>query len=184
MEALQVREHCLMGDYASSAQLIPQVIWALTLSAHEYYQQVCKHSQLEPTSGAPRTARASLSMYMHMIALKMKLDLDGLPPQWNPQLAQHTTIEQHTTGCSKATDTKEQQTKHEPDPNQPPHPVPPPPYEPTHSGPTSSPTTTPSNYSNPKKVGFSLTFLMKAASVEAGTGSTSWAYQTTCVCAV
>ena len=33
MEALQAREHRLMGDYASSTQLIPQVIWALILSA-------------------------------------------------------------------------------------------------------------------------------------------------------
>ena len=33
MDALQVREHCLMGDYTTSAQLILQVIWALTLTA-------------------------------------------------------------------------------------------------------------------------------------------------------
>ena len=31
MEALQVCKHQLMGDYASSTHLIPQVIWALIL---------------------------------------------------------------------------------------------------------------------------------------------------------
>ena len=96
MEALQVHEHRLMGDYASSAHLIPQVIWALILLAHEFYCQVCTCSQLEPASGAPRTTRALLSTYMHMITLKMKLDLNGLPPQWHPQPVRHTTIKQHT----------------------------------------------------------------------------------------
>ena len=85
MEALQVHEHHLKGDYASSTHLIPQVIWALILLAHEFYRQVCTRSQLDPASGAPRTTKASLSTYMHMITLKMKLDLDGLPPQWQLQ---------------------------------------------------------------------------------------------------
>ena len=55
------------------------------------------HSQLEPASGTPCTTRALLSMYMHMITLKRKLDFNGLPPQWQPQPVRHTTIEQHTT---------------------------------------------------------------------------------------
>ena len=46
MDALQAHEHRLMGDYASSAQLIPQVVWALILSAQEFYRQVCTRSQL------------------------------------------------------------------------------------------------------------------------------------------
>ena len=97
METLQVREHHLrMGNSTSSAQLIPQIVWALILSAHKFYHQVCMRSQLEPTTGTPHTAKASLSMYMHMIALKVKLDLNGLPPQWNPQPARHATNEQHT----------------------------------------------------------------------------------------
>ena len=79
------------------------IIWALTLMAHEFYQQVCKRSQLELASGAPRTARALLSTYMHMIILKMKLDLDGLPQQWNLQLAWHTAIKQHTTAIKPLT---------------------------------------------------------------------------------
>ena len=101
MEILQVREHRLMGDYASSAQLIPQVVWALILSARDFYRQVCTRSQLDPTVGTPRTATASLSTYTHMIALKMKLDLDGLPHQWTAQPARHPTTEQHTSTASK-----------------------------------------------------------------------------------
>ena len=97
METLQVRKHHLMGDYASSAQLIPQVVWALILSARDFYRQVCTRSQLDPAAGTPCTTTASLSMYMHMIALKMKLDLDGLLPQWTTQPARHATNEQHTS---------------------------------------------------------------------------------------
>ena len=97
MEALQVHEHHLMGDYTSSAQLIPQVIWALILLACEFYQQVCMHSQLELATGALRTTRASVSTYTHMIMLKLKLDLDGLPPQWatQPNVRHTNTSEQH-----------------------------------------------------------------------------------------
>ena len=94
MEALQACEHCLMGDYASSTQLIPLVVWALILSAQEFYHQVCTCSQLEPAAGTPHTARASLSMYRHMITLRMKLDLNGLPHQWHPQPMQHTSTDQ------------------------------------------------------------------------------------------
>ena len=83
-----------MGGYASSAQLIPQVVWALILSAWEFYCQVCTCSQLKPATGTPHTARASLSMYTHMITLKMKLDLNGLPHQWHLQPMWHTSNNQ------------------------------------------------------------------------------------------
>ena len=96
MEALQVREHRLLRDYTSSTQLIPQVVWALTITAREFYCQVCTCNQLDLTSGTPCKAMASLSTYMHMIALKMKLDLDGIPPQWITHSAQQPTLEQQT----------------------------------------------------------------------------------------
>ena len=88
-----------MGDYTSSAQLIPQVIWALILSAHEFYQQVCMHNQLDLTAGTPCTARASLSTYTHMITLKLKLNLDRLPPQWatQPSVRHTITSDQYNT---------------------------------------------------------------------------------------
>ena len=89
MDALQVRKHHLMGDYTTSAQCIPQVTWALTLTAHDFFGQVCTCSQLKPTTGAPWTAKATLSTYTHMITMKMRLDLDGMPMQWTPQ-APHT----------------------------------------------------------------------------------------------
>ena len=81
MEALQVHEHCLMGDYTSSAQLIPQVVWALILTACDFFGQLCTCSQLKPTTGEPHMAKATLSTYTKMITLKMKLDLNGLPMQ-------------------------------------------------------------------------------------------------------
>ena len=89
MEALQAREHRLMGDYASSAQLIPQVVWALILATQDFYHQVCMHSQLDPSTGTPLYTKALLSTYTHMIALKMRLDLNGLPHQWHLQPTRH-----------------------------------------------------------------------------------------------
>ena len=56
-----------MGDYTSSTQLIPQVVWALTLTAHDFFRQVCMHSQLDPATRAPHAAKATLSTYTHMI---------------------------------------------------------------------------------------------------------------------
>ena len=46
-------------------------------------------------------AKASLSTYTHMIALKMKLNLDGLPHQWSTQPTRLPTTEQHTSTASK-----------------------------------------------------------------------------------
>ena len=95
MDALQAREHRLMGNYTSSAQLIPQVIWAFTLTARDFFGQVCTCNHLEPTTGTSQTAKATLNTYTHMITMKMRLDLDGLPTQWTPQ-ALRTQVKEDT----------------------------------------------------------------------------------------
>ena len=110
MDALQVCEHHLMGDYTSSAQLILQVIWALTLTACNFFKQVCTRSQLEPTTRAPWAAKATLSTYTHVITMKMCLDLDGLPMQWTPQ-APHTQVQDQPHQHSQTSSPKEHQTK-------------------------------------------------------------------------
>ena len=103
MEAFQVRERHLMGDYTSSIQLIPQVVWALTLTACNFFGQVCMHSQLDPATRAPcaGAAKATLSTYTHMITMKMCLDLDSLPMQWTPQV-HHTQVQDHTSTAKPA----------------------------------------------------------------------------------
>ena len=151
MVALQVCKHCLrMGDYTSSAQLILQVIWALILMACNVYGQVCTCSQLEPATGKPCMAKATLGTYMHMITLKMKLDLDGLPMQLEPTGAPppgpRTHQHHQTTSPKKATNKVWA----------PPHLcnllAPAQTFGATCTGPTSSPPMTQSNSFNPKGV--------------------------------
>ena len=117
MDALQVHEHHLMGDYTTFAQLIPQVVWALTLTARDFFGQVCTRSQLEPTTGAPWAAKATLSTYTHMITMKMCLDLDGLPMQWTPQ-APRTQVHDYTNAAKPAAPKSTKQNSGETQPAQ------------------------------------------------------------------
>ena len=117
MDALQAREHRLMGDYTSSAQLIPQVIWALTIAARDFFGQVCTCNHLEPTTGTPRTAKATLNTYTHMITMKMQLDLDGLPTQWTPQ-ALRTHVKEDTNITKPTAPKSTKQNSSAPQPTQ------------------------------------------------------------------
>ena len=106
MEALQVREHRLLSDFAGSAQLIPQVVWALTITAREFYRQVLKRNQIDPTYGNPRTTTTTLNQYTHMIKMRQKLDIDDIPTQWLIHIARHPTQEQ-TPPAAKAPTAKQ-----------------------------------------------------------------------------
>ena len=106
MEALQVREHRLLSDFTGSAQLIPQVVWALTITAREFYRQVLKRNQINPVYDNPRSMKTTLNQYTHMIKMRQKLDIDDIPPQWLIHSAHHPTQEQ-TPPAAKAPTAKQ-----------------------------------------------------------------------------
>ena len=66
-------------------------------------------------------AKATLSTYTHMITLKMRLNLDGLPMQWNPQ-AHCTQVQEHTSVTKPAVQKSNKQSSSAPQPTQTPSP--------------------------------------------------------------
>jgi hypothetical protein len=81
--ALQEKEHRLMGTPETTADLIPQLVWAVISAAREFYGHISTRTDIDPTGDeAPRLAIAQLSIYTTMMKAGIKLDLAGVPDQW------------------------------------------------------------------------------------------------------
>ena len=80
--ALQEKEHRLMGTPEVTADLIPQLVWAIISAAREFFGHISTRADVDPNDGTPKVAIAQLSIYTTMLKAGLKLDLAGVPDQW------------------------------------------------------------------------------------------------------
>jgi hypothetical protein len=81
--ALQEREQTLMGDLEAADELIPQLAWAVTTAAREFYGTISTRADVDPPdNAAPRVAIAQLSIHTQLFKTGIKLNLTSLPEQW------------------------------------------------------------------------------------------------------
>jgi hypothetical protein len=81
-QALQKREQKLMGDLEAADELIPQLVWAITSTARDFYGTVSTREDIDPPDDtAPRVAIAQLSIYTQMFQAGFKLNLTNIPDQ-------------------------------------------------------------------------------------------------------
>jgi hypothetical protein len=82
-QALQKWEQMLMGDLEAVDELIPQLAWAITSTARDFYGTVSTREDIDPPDNtAPRVAIAQLSIYTQMFQAGFKLNLTNIPDQW------------------------------------------------------------------------------------------------------
>jgi hypothetical protein len=81
--AIQEREQTIMGDPDAVADLIPQLAWAATTAAREFYGTISTRTDVKPPNeGAPKVAIAQLSIHTTMFKAGYRLNLTNLPDQW------------------------------------------------------------------------------------------------------
>lgn len=95
--ALQDKEHRLMGTPDVTYDLIPQLVWAVIATARDFYGHISTRPDVDPEDGTPRLAIAQLSIYTTMLKAGLKLDLAGVPEQWKRKAPSNTTST-HATG--------------------------------------------------------------------------------------
>jgi hypothetical protein len=82
-QALQEWKQILMGDLEAADELIPQLAWAITTAAREFYGTVSTHVDVDPSDNVtPRVAIAQLSVHTQLLKAGIKLNLTNLPDQW------------------------------------------------------------------------------------------------------
>ena len=109
--ALQEWEHKLIGNLGTMAHLIPQVIWAITEAAQDFYSTVCTHQDIVPPEGVkPHFTIANIHIHTSMLKASIKLDLMNVPEQWKPhQDCQHSTV---ASALPKTSNKSDQNNKH------------------------------------------------------------------------
>jgi hypothetical protein len=105
-QALQKREQTLMGDPEEASALIPQLAWAITSSAREFYGTISTRKDVDPPdNSAPRVAIAQLSIYTQLFKAGLTLNLTNMPDQWRRKNQQQsdtvTTSEKRGGGNGK-----------------------------------------------------------------------------------
>jgi hypothetical protein len=81
--AIQEREQTLMGDPTEVAELIPQLAWAITMAARDFYGTISTRGDVDPPDNdAPKIATAQLSIHTTMFKAGYRLNLHNLPDQW------------------------------------------------------------------------------------------------------
>jgi hypothetical protein len=86
-KALQEREQTIMGDPTAEAELIPQLAWAITAAARDFYGTITTRSDVDPpddgaATRAPTIAVANLSIHTAMLKAGYRLNLANVPAQW------------------------------------------------------------------------------------------------------
>jgi hypothetical protein len=83
---LQKKEQRILSKPDVEADLIPQLVWAITSSAREFYITISKRVDVDPPDdGEPNLPVAELSIYTSMLKARLKLDIDDMPDQWRRQ---------------------------------------------------------------------------------------------------
>jgi hypothetical protein len=85
--AVQEWEQTLMGDLAAVDELIPQLAWAVTAAAREFYGTINTRGDVDPPEDeygttAPTVAIAQLSIHTTMFKAGYRLNLTNIPEQW------------------------------------------------------------------------------------------------------
>jgi hypothetical protein len=98
--AIQQREQMLMGEPNIVATLIPQLVWAVTTAAREFYGSISTRSDVDPPDddSSPRVAVAQLSIHTTLFKAGIALNLTNLPDQWKrktPGVTQHQQRNDH-----------------------------------------------------------------------------------------
>lgn len=119
--ALQEKEHRLMGSPETTADLIPQLVWAIISTAREFYGHISTRADIDPADDeAPRVAIAQLSIYTTMMKAGLKLDLAGIPDQWRRKASGNmvTPVATNTdsTGNTRKKDKDDKGKRHGSDP--------------------------------------------------------------------
>jgi hypothetical protein len=85
--AVQEREQTLMGDPAAVDELIPQLAWAVTAAAREFYGTISTRGDVDPPEDeygptAPTVAITQLSIHTTMFKAGYRLNLTNILDQW------------------------------------------------------------------------------------------------------
>jgi hypothetical protein len=82
-KALKKREQKLMGDLTAADELTPQLAWAITSTARDFYGTVSTREDIDPPDEkAPQVAIAQLSIYTQMFQAGFTLNLTNIPDPW------------------------------------------------------------------------------------------------------
>jgi hypothetical protein len=110
-----------MGSPETTADLLPQLVWAVISAAREFYGHISTRADIDPVGDEPpRLAIAQLSIYTTMMKAGLKLDLAGVPDQWRRKaqgsMAMPAATHADSTGSSRKKDKDEKSKRHGSDP--------------------------------------------------------------------
>jgi hypothetical protein len=102
-KALKKREQKLMGDLTAADELIPQLAWAITSTARDFYGTVSTREDIDPPDDkAPQVAIAQLSIYTQMFQAGYTLNLTNIPDPWRRKHHQLQTQPQNQRNAAVA----------------------------------------------------------------------------------
>jgi hypothetical protein len=109
-----------MSDPATTAELIPQLTWAVIAASREFYGTMCTRADVDPSTrphGATtaKLAIANLSIHTSMFKAGINLNLANVPDQWKHKPSSKPAHRQNNGGGEKSGQTDK---RHRTDPFQ------------------------------------------------------------------
>jgi hypothetical protein len=112
-----------MGDPTAVEELIPQLAWAVTAAARDFYGNISTRDDVDPSEDdyglrAPKVAIAQLSIHTTMFKAGYWLNLTNIPDQWKRQTPGNITNSQKrhdrqsSSNTSTGGGTKGQEKRH------------------------------------------------------------------------